>query len=197
MISAPNQMRLDGVMAPTLKQGGKAISMSQAVGTGVALASACFSSYAVITHILTRTYFVSRDDDFLGGMWAVAATIFVYRESYQQSVRAAVSRMAATLLSFVLCLAYLLILPFSPWGMAAVIGIGAVILTLLGRSEDIITTGITTAVVMVVAGISPQNAWMQPILRLVDTGDGVGVGISTAWITLSIASKPNSQCSGA
>ena len=86
----------------------------------------------------------------------MAATIFVYRESNRQSVRAALSRMAATLLSFLLCLAYLLILPFSPWGMAAVIGIGAIILTLLGRSEDFITTGITTAVVMVVAGISPQ-----------------------------------------
>jgi WD40 repeat protein len=35
----------------------------------------------------------------------------------------------------VLCLAYLLILPFSAWGMAALIGIGAIILTLLGRSE--------------------------------------------------------------
>jgi len=189
-------MKLNGVMAPTQKQYGKAISMSQAVGTGCALAISCFISYAVITHILTRA-FVSRGDDLLGGMWAVAATIFVYRESYQQSVRAALSRMAATLLSFVLCLAYLLIFPFSPWGMAALIGIGAIILTLLGRSEDIITTGITTAVVMVVAGISPRHAWQQPILRLVDTVVGIGVGIAAAWISLSIGSRSNSQRSGA
>src|SRR5580692_7475931 len=190
--SALNQRKLNVVMAPTQKQYGKAISMSQAVGTGCALAISCFISYAVITHILTRA-FVSRGDDLLGGMWAVAATIFVYRESYQQSVRAALSRMAATLLSFVLCLVYLLIFPFSPWGMAALIGIGVIILTLLGRSEDIITTGITTAVVMVVAGISPQHAWIQPILRLVDTIVGVGVGIAAAWISLSIGSKSNPQ----
>jgi uncharacterized membrane protein YccC len=80
---------------------------------------------------------------------------------------------------------------FSPWGMAALIGIGAIILTLLGRSEDIITTGITTAVVMVVAGISPEHAWKQPILRLVDTAVGIGVGIAAAWISLSIVSKSN------
>lgn len=112
-------------------------------------------------------------------------------------MRAALSRMAATLLSFVLCLVYLLIFPFSPWGMAALIGIGVIILTLLGRSEDIITTGITTAVVMVVAGISPRHAWQQPILRLVDTAVGIGVGIAAAWISLSIGSRSNSQRIGA
>src|SRR6266403_5354286 len=167
-------------MAPTQKQDAKAMSISQAVGTGCALAISCFMSYTVITHLLTRAYFVSRGDDLLGGMWAVAATIFVYRQSYQQSVRAALSRMAATLLSFVLCLIYLLLFPFSPWGMAALIGIGAIILALLGRSEDIITTGITTAVVMVVAGISPQHAWIQPVLRLIATIVGVAVGIAGA-----------------
>jgi hypothetical protein len=71
--------------------------------------------------------------------------------------------------------------------MAALIGIGAIVLTLLGRSEDIITTGITTAVVMVVAGISPEHAWKQPILRLVDTAVGIGVGVAAAWISLSIS----------
>jgi Fusaric acid resistance protein-like len=157
----------------------------------------CFISYAAITQILTRAYFVSRDDDFLGGMWAVAATVFVYRESYQKSVGAALSRMAATSLSFVLCLVYLLILPFHAWGMAALIGIGTIALSLLGRSEDIITAGITTAVVMVVAGISPQHAWKQPLLRLVDTLVGVGVGIVAAWISLTIGSKVNLQRSRA
>ncbi|WP_035353683.1 FUSC family protein [Edaphobacter aggregans] len=190
-------MKLDEAMAPIEKQDGGAISMSQALGMACALAISCFISFAVIIHILTRAYFVSRDDDLLGGMWAVAATIFVYRESYQQSVRAALSRMAGTLLSFVLCLAYLLIFPFHVWGMAALIGIGTIALTLLGRSEDIITTGITTAVVMVVAGISPQHAWIQPILRLVDTCVGVGVGIASARISLSIASRSNPQPSGA
>jgi uncharacterized membrane protein YccC len=178
-------------MAPIQKQDTKAISKSQAVGTGCTLAISCFISYAVITHILSRAYFLSRGDDLLGGMWAVAATIFVYRETHQQSVSAALSRMAATLLSFVLCLAYLLIFPFSPWGMAALIGIGAIVLTLLGRSEDIITTGITTAVVMVVAAISPGHAWQQPVLRLIDTAIGIGVGIAAAWISLIIGSRSN------
>lgn len=62
-------------------------------------------------------------------------------------------------------------------------GIGAVAMALLGRPDDIIPTGITTAVVMVVAAISPDHAWRQPILRVVDTLVGVTVGVVGAWIS--------------
>jgi uncharacterized membrane protein YgaE (UPF0421/DUF939 family) len=72
--------------------------------------------------------------------------------------------------------------------MAVLIGIGTIVLTLLGRPEDIITSGITTAVVMIVAGISPRHAWIQSILRLVDTVVGIGVGIVAGRISLMITS---------
>jgi multisubunit Na+/H+ antiporter MnhB subunit len=57
-------------------------------------------------------------------------------------------------------------------------------MSLLGRPDEVITTGITTAVVMVVAAISPDHAWKQPILRVVDTIVGVAVGVAGAWIGL-------------
>ena len=57
---------------------------SHAVGQGVGLAAASLISYALITHILTRVYSVSREDDLVGGMWVVVATVFVYRESYEK-----------------------------------------------------------------------------------------------------------------
>ncbi len=79
---------------------------------------------------------------------------------------------------------YLLFFPFHLWGMATLIGIGAVAMSLLDRPEDVITTGITTAVVMVVAAISPEHAWKQPILRVMDTTVGVAVGVVGAWISL-------------
>jgi uncharacterized membrane protein len=53
---------------------------------------------------------------------------------------------------------------------------------LLGRREDIVTTGITTSVVMVVAAMSPHDAWQQPLLRVVDTVVGIAVGIACRWI---------------
>src|SRR5271170_5537700 len=113
------------------------------VARGAVLAVSCAISYWVITRILANTYSVSRDDDLLGGMWAVAATIFVYRYCHAESVSAALSCMAATTVSFALCLVYLLIFPFHVWGMAALIGTGAVVVTIMGRPDDTITTGIT------------------------------------------------------
>jgi hypothetical protein len=74
------------------------------------------------------------------------------------------------------------LLPFSSWSMAILIAIGAVILVLINRSGNVMTTSITTAVVMVVAGISPQHAWRQPILWLFDTLIGIAVGITAVWI---------------
>src|SRR6202050_4836912 len=122
----------------------------EVVARSAMLAISCVISYWLTTHILASTYSISRDDDLLGGMWAVAATIFVYRYSHAESIRAALSRIAATSVSFALCVVYLSILPFHVWGMGALIGVGAVIVTTMGRSDDIITTGITIAVIMVV-----------------------------------------------
>jgi uncharacterized membrane protein YgaE (UPF0421/DUF939 family) len=154
---------------------------------GLTLSILCMITYWLITRMLAHLLSVSRDDDLLGGMWAVVATVFVYRYSYEESVAAASSRIGATSLSLALCFIYLLFFPFHFWGMATLIGIGAVAMSLLGRPDDVITTGITTAVVMVVGTMSPDHAWKEPILRMVDTIVGVAVGVLGAWISLKPA----------
>ena len=146
----------------------------------VNMAIACAISYWIITHALQRL--TDRDSDLLGGMWAVAATVFVFRETRQDSFTAGVARLIATCVSFALCLLYLWFFPFTSWGMAALLGMGTLVMMLLNRRGDIVTTGITTAVVMVVAAISPLNAWQQPLLRLVDTIVGIAVGVACKWI---------------
>jgi uncharacterized membrane protein YccC len=120
------------------------------------LTLACIATFWIITRIL-RPLVESASDNLLGGMWAVVATVFVFRNTRDQSLSAGISRMIATSVSFVLCLAYLLFLPFNPVGMAALIGIGTLSTMLLGRRNEIVTTGITTAVVMVVAALSPPT----------------------------------------
>ncbi len=152
-----------------------------AAAGSVLLAVACLISYWLTTRVLSLVYSVSKDDNALGGMWAVIATVFLFRDSYNKSLAAAASRMAATLVSFVLCLAFL---PFRPWGLAILVGLSVLVTALIGRPEDEITAGITTAVVMVVAELSPQEAWRQPILRLADTVIGVAVGLVAAWLGL-------------
>jgi uncharacterized membrane protein YccC len=63
------------------------------------------------------------------------------------------------------------------------IGVGTFLLMAIGRDEDVITAGITPAVVLVAAALSPHSAWEQPILRLADTAIGIAAGVGTAWIT--------------
>ena len=144
------------------------------------MALACLLSYSVITYVLAP--FVDRPDALLGGMWATVATVFVFRETRASSLAAGISRLIATGVSFALCLAYLLVLPFHPAGLAALLGLGTLVMMSLGRRDDIVTTGITTAVVMVVAAMSPQDAWHQPLLRLADTVVGIAIGVACKWI---------------
>jgi hypothetical protein len=169
--------------------------LDKAISHGVLLAAGCLLSYKIITSLLTFSQVVPRDDNLLGGMCAVIATIFVFRQCYEESVNAALLRISATLLSFALCFVYLLFFPFRVWGLVVLIAIGAIVLDLIGRSEDVITAGITTTVVMVVAAISPQQAWRQPILRLIDTVVGIAVGVAGAWIGLKLAPRIRNQAS--
>jgi hypothetical protein len=134
-------------------------TFATAAGHSIGLALSSLTTYLLITHVLAPIHSISHASDLLGGMWAVIATLFVYRESHRESVSAALTRVSATLLSFVLCLIYLLIFSFHPLGLAVLIGLGTFLLMSVGRDELVITCGITTAVVMVVAAVSPHDAW--------------------------------------
>ena len=153
---------------------------------------ACLLAYWLVTLVFSRVYSLSRADDLVGSVWAIIATVFVFRDSYLHSVRAAAARMSATLVSFTICLIYLAFLPFHPWALALLIGVSALTVTLMGRSDEAITAGITTAVVMVAAALSPPHAWQQPILRMVDTIIGIAVGIAAAWVGLRVL-RPGSR----
>ncbi|HZC63579.1 MAG TPA: FUSC family protein [Streptosporangiaceae bacterium] len=154
-----------------------------AVDCGI-LAAACLITSWLATRMLAHVYLLSRGDELIGGLWAVIATIFVLRDSYRHSMTAAVTRMAATAVSFVLCLIYLIFLPSDMWAMAALIGLSALAVTLIGRPGDALTAAITTAVIMGAAALSPHDAWRQPILRFADTVIGVAVGVGIAWLSL-------------
>src|SRR6201996_5185084 len=153
-----------------------------ALADSVVLALACLVTYLLATWLLSGVHSVAHADDLLGGMWAVIAAIFVNRSSYEQSLAAAASRLAATLISFAYCLVYLAFLPFHPWALALLVAVSALTATLIGRPGDAATAAITTTVVLVVAAVSPQGAWQQPILRLADTAIGITVGLAAAWL---------------
>ena len=144
----------------------------------------CLVAYWTITSLASR--FVDRADVLLGGMWCVVAVVFVFRDTRGHALSAGISRLIATCVSFALCFVYLLILPFAPVGLVALLGIGTLVMSALSRRDDIVTTGITTTVVMVVAAMSPQDAWQQPLLRLVDTVVGTAIGVCGKYFASSL-----------
>lgn len=144
------------------------------------MAIACLVTYWIITGLLYG--FVDQASDFLGGMWAVVAVIFVFRDTRAHALSAGIARLVATCVSFALCLPYLLLFPFTAVGLAILLGVGTLVMALLHRRDDIVTTGITTAVVMVVAAMASDEAWRQPLLRLFDTVVGIGLGVIFKWI---------------
>jgi uncharacterized membrane protein YgaE (UPF0421/DUF939 family) len=150
------------------------------VAYSINMGIACLISYWIMTTALSA--FVGIDIDYLGGMWATVATAFVFRDTRQGSLSAGVQRFIATCVSFALCQLYLWAFPFEAVGMAALLGIGTLIMMKLGRRQDIVTTAITTAVVMVVAAMDSRHARLQPLLRFIDTVVGVAVGIGAKWI---------------
>src|SRR6516162_5199655 len=113
--------------APVVSHLSKA-KVQSALLHSVALGVACFVTWELTTEVLSHVHSISEADDLLGGMWAVIATVFVYRTSYQESVTAAWSRGIATLLAFIICLVYLLIAPFHVWALPVLIGISTAIL---------------------------------------------------------------------
>jgi uncharacterized membrane protein YgaE (UPF0421/DUF939 family) len=150
------------------------------VAYSVNMAIACLISYWITTTALSGL--VGRDIDYLGGMWATVATVFVFRDTRKASVSAGAQRFMATCVSFALCQLYLWIFPFEAVGMAALLGIGTLVMMKLGRREDILTTAITTAVVMVVAAMDTRHAWLQPLLRFLDTVVGIAIGVGAKWV---------------
>lgn len=150
------------------------------------LGVACLFTYWLVTTVQPHIYLADRPAEQIGALWAVISTVFVLRDSYEKSTAAAVSRMAATSVSFLLCLIYLVFLPFHIWALGLLVGASALAVVLLGRPGDAVSAGISSSVVMIAARLSPQHAWQQPILRFIDTVVGVIVGVAAAWLALRV-----------
>jgi uncharacterized membrane protein YccC len=126
----------------------------------------------------------------LGGMWAVIATVFVFRQTVAGIDASLLSRLVATVVGVALCLAYLAVFPFSPVGLSVLLALGTLAAHAIGRAQDASTIGVTVAVVMVVASLGPEaDAWEQPLFRLADTVVGGLVGAAFAMVTVRLTAR--------
>jgi uncharacterized membrane protein YgaE (UPF0421/DUF939 family) len=151
------------------------------IAYAVDMAIACLITYGVMELLFTR-FSHGASSDVVGGLWAIVSTVYVFRDTRAKSLSASIGRVIATGVSFALCLTYLLLFPFSPFGLAALLACSTLIMMVLGRRDEIGLAAVTTAVVMLVAAVDPHDAWRQPLLRLMDTMIGIAVGVTCKWV---------------
>ena len=152
----------------------------------VTLGLSALGCYWFALHVVNPIHRISATGDTIGALWAAISTVFVYRHSYDESESAALSRVAGTAVSFVLCLIYLVLFPFHLWAIALLIAIGAFVLAIAGRPQDTMPASLATLVVLVIASIDPHDAWQQPIMRLADTVVGVAIGLAAVWVSVRL-----------
>jgi uncharacterized membrane protein YccC len=152
----------------------------------IALGLSALGCYWFALHVVNPIHEVSATGDTIGALWAAISTVFVYRHSYEESESAALSRIAGTSVSFVLCLIYLLLFPFHLWAIAVLIAIGAFVLAIAGRPQDTMPATLATLVVLVISSIDPHDAWQQPIMRFIDTAVGVAIGLAAVWVSVRL-----------
>jgi uncharacterized membrane protein YccC len=155
------------------------------------LTLACMVSYGTMQAILLGLADASLVP--LGGTWAAVSTIFVFRDSRACSLAAGLARLLATCVSFVLCLGYLLLFPSTFAGLAALLGLGTLVMAALDRRDDIIATYITTFVIMMVAASHPSQAWLHPPLRFLDTVVGIAIGVAFRWAGDLLLRRPGAR----
>lgn len=160
------------------------------VVSSLLLGVSCAVSYLVLTLVVGPLLYEPSASVEIGGMWAVAATVFVFRASLTDALADARVRLGATLLSLVVCFVYLLLFPVTAVGIGVVLAVGSLAAVAIGRPQDASLTGITSIVVLVVADLGrPSPAWVQPLLRLLDTAVGIGVGLLGATLFTVIAHR--------
>src|SRR5262245_30933959 len=150
------------------------------VAYAIDMAVACLITSWVMIFLLSRL--VGWHSTSVGVLWAVISTVFVYKDTRTRSLSAGISRLIATFAGFALCLIYLSLLPATTIGMGALIAIGVLLMIIIGRRDETGLTAITIAIIMIVAASNPQDAWLLPLLRLVDTLVGISVGVACKWV---------------
>src|SRR5215467_12873391 len=157
------------------------------VAYAIDMAIACLVTSWVMIFLLPRL--VGWHSKSVGVLWAVISTVFVYKDTRTHSLSAGMSRLIATFAGFALCLIYLSLLPATTIGMGALITAGVLLMIISGRPDETGLTAITIAVIMIVAANNPQDAWLQPLLRLADTLVGISVGVACKWIASLVIYK--------
>jgi uncharacterized membrane protein YgaE (UPF0421/DUF939 family) len=118
-----------------------------------------------------------------GTMWAMISGIIVLQETRQSTLDTASRRIFASFIGAVLSFVYLLFFPFSPVGMAVMIGITILLCMSLKIRDHAKLAALTVGVIMIFSTISPdQSPFVNASLRFGEVIVGSVVAVTIEWI---------------
>lgn len=130
----------------------------------------------------------------VGGLWAVISAIIVLESSHTATFSSAKFRLIGSFMGAILSGIYLYFFPFSIIGLTATIGVGVILCYIIGISQSIKLTGVTIAVVVIVATLEHQlHPFMNAGLRFMECAIGTAAAVLVALIADSTQIKQMSK----
>lgn len=152
------------------------------VHTAVQYALVAFLSYVAASNV-TIAMEGTADLALIGSLWAMISGIVVMQETRKTTLDSAWLRILGSLAGAIISAIYLVFLPFSPLGMAILIGVTVLICQGIGIPGHARLAALTVGVVMVVSGMNPEiSPLVNAATRFIEVIIGSVVAVAVVWI---------------
>jgi uncharacterized membrane protein YccC len=119
----------------------------------------------------------------IGALWAMISGIVVMQETRKSTLNSAWLRILGSLAGAIISAIYLSFLPFSPVGMAVLIGVTVLVCQGFGIPGHARLASLTVAVVMVVSAINPEiSPLVNAAARFIEVIIGSLVAVAVVWV---------------
>lgn len=119
----------------------------------------------------------------IGGLWAGISAVVVLQGTLRDTRKAALLRVAGTLIGALVCAIYLLLFPFSIPGIALCVGVTIFLCYVLDLFDYARLACATVLVISVVGHESPgMPPFLNAFLRFMEASIGVAVTVGTVYV---------------
>jgi uncharacterized membrane protein YccC len=151
--------------------------MINRIATSSAIQIALVSLASYLCGFYFSAYF-HRPSAEMGGLWALISGIVVLQATWRTTMSSAWLRVLGTLIGAIISAAYLSLLPFNPFGMAACIFATVLVCYAAGIPDSARLAAITVALIMVVSSIdSTVSPITNAALRFSESCLGTAIAV--------------------
>ena len=128
-----------------------------------------------------------------GGMWSAISGLLVLQTTTQATGQAGIQRILGSFIGAIVAVLYLVVLPFSPIGLAVTVAITYLVCQLLRIPQHGRIGAITATIIMVLAALNPElSPLTNASLRFVESVIGTVIALIAVLIIPNTSSRPPS-----